>query len=133
MEEAVQRQLLGKRKRPAEWGEAASEAKTPHYDAVREAPVHRVEDGVRIIDVDNIAIDHFNLRDNNESSFMNFEELISQFDYNNGAPSLTGKTGKPVREYYLQLNFYYFRNREPKHQPKIRHTKDFKLFSSSAG
>ena len=87
MEEAVQRQLMGKRRRPDEWAE--SETKRPQYDPVREAPIHRVEDGVRIIDVDNIAIENFNTRDNNETSFMNFEELISQFDYNNGAPDLT--------------------------------------------
>ena len=87
MEEAVQRQLMGKRRRPEEWTE--SEAKRPQYDPVRETPIHRVEDGVRIIDVDNIAIENFNTRDNNETSFMNFEELISQFDYNNGAPDLT--------------------------------------------
>jgi len=87
MEEAVQRQLMGKRRRPEDWGE--SEAKKPQYESIREAPFHRVEDGVRIIDVDNIAIEDFNARDNNEASFMNFEELISQFDYNNGAPNLT--------------------------------------------
>ena len=88
MEEAVQRQLMGKRRRPEDWGE--SEAKKPQYESIREAPFHRVEDGVRIIDVDNIAIEDFNARDNNEATFMNFEELISQFDYNNGAPNLTG-------------------------------------------
>jgi len=87
MEEAVERQLMGKRRRPEEWGE--SEAKRPQYDPVREAPIHRVEDGVRIIDVENIGIESFDTRDNNETSFMNFEELISQFDYNNGAPDLT--------------------------------------------
>jgi len=87
IEEAVQRQLMGKRRRPEDWGE--SEAKKPQYESIREAPFHRVEDGVRIIDVDNIAIEDFNARDNNEASFMNFEELISQFDYNNGAPNLT--------------------------------------------
>jgi len=88
MEEAVERQLMGKRRRPEEWGE--SEAKRPQYDPVREAPIHRVEDGVRIIDVENIGIENFHTRDNNdETSFMNFEELISQFDYNNGAPDLT--------------------------------------------
>ena len=88
MEEAVQRQLMGKRGRLEDWGESV--AKKPQYEAVREAPLHRVEDGVRIIDVDNIAIEDFNVRDNNETSFMNFEELISQFDYNNGAPNITG-------------------------------------------
>lgn len=87
MEEAVQRQLMGKRARLEDWGESV--AKKPQYESVREAPFHRVEDGVRIIDVDNIAIEDFNARDNNETSFMNFEELISQFDYNNGAPNIT--------------------------------------------
>ena len=47
MEEAVQRQLMGKRRRPEDWGE--SEAKKPQYESIREAPFHRVEDGVRII------------------------------------------------------------------------------------
>ena len=49
-----------------------------------------MEDGVRIIDVDNIAIEDFNARDNNETSFLNFEDLISQMDYNNSAPEISG-------------------------------------------
>ena len=96
IEEIVQGQQRGKRRRPDDWPAGQTEAKIcktipgAQYTQVRVEPVHRVEDGVRIIDVDNIAIEDFNARDNNETSFLNFEDLISQMDYNNSAPELSG-------------------------------------------
>lgn len=95
IEEIVQGQQRGKRRRPDDWPAGQTEAKIcktipgAQYTQVRVEPVHRVEDGVRIIDVDNIAIEDFNARDNNETSFLNFEDLISQMDYNNSAPELS--------------------------------------------
>ena len=91
-ENAIKNSLLGKRKSFRDQEASFLFAKTSkaieiQHNSVRYTPAHRVEDGVRIIDVDNLPPNLVETNSNtDENSFMTFEKLMDEIETSYSGP-----------------------------------------------
>ena len=95
--------MLGKRKSFRDQEASFLFAKTSkaveiQHNSVRYTPAHRVEDGVRIIDVDNLPPNLVETNSNtDENSFMTFEKLMDEIETSYSGPDCPTNCGMNQR------------------------------------